>query len=158
MPDAPAAARTVLAFDVGRRRIGVAVGQTLTGTASPLTTCTCPGDAPDWPAIDELVRQWRPQALVVGLPLRESGEESQSTATARAFAGELEQRFALPVALHDERLSSAEARGLIREQRRSGARRRRSRKEDVDKLAAAVILQSWLNEHPILTQRREDAE
>lgn len=137
--------QTLLGFDVGRRRIGVAVGQALTESASPLTTLQGAADRPDWAAIAELVRQWQPDGFVVGLPLHADGTDSDSTRMARAFAQALAERFGLPVMLHDERLSSAEARARLREQRQAG--RRRTRKTDIDKTAAAIIVQSWLAEN-----------
>jgi putative Holliday junction resolvase len=135
----------VLGFDVGRRRIGVAIGQALTGSASPLTTLQGEADRPDWTAIAELVREWQPDGLVVGLPLHADGTDSDSTRMARAFAQALTERFDLTVMLHDERLSSAEARARLKEQRQAG--RRRTRKTDIDKTAAAIIVQSWLAEN-----------
>lgn len=134
--------QTVLGFDVGRRRIGVAIGQALTGNASPLITLQSAVDHPDWAAIAELVREWRPDGLIVGLPLHADGTDSDSTRMARAFAQTLKERFGLPVMLHDERFSSTEARARLKEQRQAG--RRRTRKTDIDKAAAAIIVQSWL--------------
>lgn len=142
MPSVP---QTVLGFDVGGRRIGVAVGQALTATASPLATIQSVGDQPDWSAIAKLVDQWRPNRMIVGLPLHGDGSENESTRMARAFAQALSERFGIPVALQDERLSSAEARSRLKEQRQAG--RRRTRKTDIDKTAAAIIVQSWLAEN-----------
>lgn len=135
--------QTVLGFDVGGRRIGVAIGQALTGTASPLVTLQSIGGQPDWSAIAELISQWRPNLAIVGLPLHADGSESDSSRMANAFAQNLQNRFNIPVLLHDERLSSAEARSQLKEQRQTG-RRRRTRKTDIDKMAAAIIVQSWL--------------
>lgn len=136
----------MLGFDVGSRRIGVAAGQTLTGSASPLTTLQRIGNQPDWYAIAELISQWQPNLVIVGLPLHADGTESESTRMARAFAQSLQKRFNLPVTLHDERLSSAEARTRLKEQRQAG-QRRRTKKTDIDKVAAAIIVQSWLTEN-----------
>lgn len=152
MPDTPEdrahaqPGHSVMAFDFGRRRIGVAVGQALTCSASPVATPRCHNGTPDWLALDRLIDEWRPDCLVVGLPLRHDDSDSPQTQAARTFAAELGERYARPVHLQDERLSSNEARAQIRAGRRSGALKRRGRKEDVDRLAAAVILRSWFEE------------
>ncbi len=139
------AAKTVLGFDYGRRRIGVAVGGTTTGRAEPLATIRCLEGVPDWQAIDLLVKDWDPQRLVVGLPYNTDGSESEMARAARKFASRMQDRYRIPFELVDERLSSVEAEDWLREQRRSGALGRRVRKEDVDQRAAAVILQGWLD-------------
>lgn len=150
MPDTPkpanpttAAARIVLAFDFGIRRIGVAVGNTLSGDAQPLVTLSC-RDGPDWAAIKRLLGEWRPAILVVGLPLQQDGSEQPMSARARAFMAELGGRFALPVHPSDERYSSTAAAERLRGLRASGARRRRLRKGDSDAVAAQIILETWL--------------
>ncbi|MGI9263655.1 MAG: Holliday junction resolvase RuvX [Gammaproteobacteria bacterium] len=134
-----------LGFDFGLRRIGVAVGGSATGRAEPLTTITCRLNQPDWEKLDQLMDEWKPALLVVGLPYNTDGSESEMTRAARKFAGRIQNRYRIPAELTDERLSSVEAEDKLREQRRSGARRRRVKKEDVDRGAAAVILQSWLD-------------
>jgi putative Holliday junction resolvase len=138
-----AGAEVILAFDYGTRRIGVAVGQTTTGTASPAGVIPVHG-APDWTAVDRCVREWAPARLLVGLPYNMDGTETVLTATCRAFAQELARRFGLPVDCVDERLSSAAATADLREARRSGARSRRVRREDIDAHAARLILETWL--------------
>lgn len=138
--------KTLLAFDVGGRRIGVATGQTLTCDASALTTVVSSANSPDWTAIAKLVEEWRPDLVIVGLPLRADGSDSDSTRMAREFAKTFQERFTIPVTLHDERLSSAEARDRLRTQRRDGRLSRKTRKGDIDRLAAAIILQSWFDE------------
>jgi putative Holliday junction resolvase len=135
----------VLGFDVGSRRIGVAVGQTVTGSASPVATFQSAGGLPDWSAIGDLIGRWQPDLLIVGMPLHADGTESDSSRMAGAFAQALRERFALQVVLQDERFSSAEARSQLKEQRQAG--RRRTRKTDIDKTAAAIIVQSWLAEN-----------
>ncbi|WP_455385925.1 Holliday junction resolvase RuvX [Acidihalobacter prosperus] len=134
---------TALCFDYGTRRTGVAVGQRLTGTARPLTTLDMPRGAPDWNAIDVLLREWRPSQLVVGRPTRMDGTPVPLTEAAEDFARELGERFQLPVAMIDERLSSRAAETLLREQRVEG-RRGRIDKADVDRYAAALLLEDWL--------------
>lgn len=126
---------TLLCFDYGEKRIGVAVGQTLTGTATALSTLGARGGAPDWAAVAALLDEWRPDALVVGLPLNMDGSEQRLTARARHFARRLAQRHPLPLYFADERLSTREARG------REGAAAPR---EGRDALAAEVILEGWM--------------
>lgn len=134
-----------LGLDYGLRRIGVAVGSRATGAARALTTLPCEDGTPDWDRLAALLEEWRPDRLVVGLPLNLDGTESEMTARARRFARRLEGRFQLPVEMIDERLSSAEALATLKEDRRTGRRRRPVAREDVDREAAAVILQAWLD-------------
>jgi putative Holliday junction resolvase len=136
----------VLAFDYGTRRIGVAVGQTLTGTASPAGFLASSDAGPDWQAVKQCLHEWAPSRLLVGLPYNMDGSDTVLTATCRAFGDELAQRFGLPVEFVDERLTSRAATDELREARRSGARTRRVRPEDIDALAARLILESWLRE------------
>jgi putative Holliday junction resolvase len=133
----------LLAFDYGTRRIGVAVGQTTTGTASAVGTVAV-GTRPDWGAVGRCVREWTPNRLLVGLPYNMDGSETVLTGVCRAFAGELARRFGLPVDFVDERLTSVAAQADLKEARRSGARTRRVRREDVDANAARLILETWL--------------
>jgi len=134
-----------LGFDFGVRRIGVAAGDTLTRRANPVGIVTLGAAGEDWPAIVGLIDEWRPRLLVVGIPYNEDGSESPMTERARAFARELGRRTGLEVALSDERYSSLEAEGRLRDARQSGARPRRVRKEDVDRTAACIILERWLD-------------
>jgi putative holliday junction resolvase len=136
-------AEVIIAFDYGVRRIGVAVGQTTTATASPAGVIQVHG-SPDWPAIERCVREWSPGRLLVGVPYNMDGTETVLTATCRAFANELARRFGLPVDCVDERLTSSAATADLREARRSGARTRRVRREDIDAHAARLILETWL--------------
>ncbi|MDZ7748063.1 MAG: Holliday junction resolvase RuvX [Halofilum sp. (in: g-proteobacteria)] len=137
---------TYLGFDFGQRRIGMAAGQDVTRSASPLETIRARGGEPDWDALDRALRDWRPVALVVGIPVHMDGTEQRETRQARAFARRLAMRYRLPVHEADERLSSREAEGLLADARRSGGRRR-TRKGDVDRMAASLILERWLAEH-----------
>lgn len=130
---------TYLAFDYGEKRIGTAVGDTVTGTARPLATLTTGLDG----AI-KLVGEWRPKALVVGLPLMEDGSEQRITHLTRAFARALEERTGLAVHFSDERYSSRAADDLLREARASGAMARRVKKGDRDGLAAKILLEQFL--------------
>jgi putative Holliday junction resolvase len=143
MPGAPERLEVILAFDYGLRRIGIAVGNSGTGTASPAGALPVHG-APDWPAIGHCIGNWMPGRLLVGLPYNMDGTDTALTAACRSFAAELRSRFNLPVDLVDERLTSAAATADLREVRRSGARIRRVKREDVDANAARLILESWL--------------
>jgi len=129
--------RTVLGFDYGTRRIGVAVGQEFTATANPLTTLTPVQNRPDWDAIERLIKEWKPDALVIGVPYHMDGTAHDMTKAAQRFGRQLAGRFELPVHEAEERLSSDEA------ERRTGARQRQ-RKGDIDQVAAQVILEGWL--------------
>lgn len=135
----------VLAFDYGTRRIGVAVGNRLSG-ARPLATVAHGGAAPPWQDIDRLVREWRPTALVVGLPLGLDGGEQATSRAARAFADTLRARFSLPVHLVDERHTSQEADRRFATRRAAGTARRKDA-ATLDAIAAQVILESWLAEN-----------
>lgn len=123
----------------------MAVANTLTRNAEPLATVACTDSGPDWDALGALVHEWKPGRLVVGVPYNADGSETDLGREAGRFARRLHGRFGLPADVLDERLSSAEAESRLRQARGSGARRRRVGKEDVDRLAAAVILQSWLD-------------
>ncbi|HLS82179.1 MAG TPA: Holliday junction resolvase RuvX [Steroidobacter sp.] len=141
---APAAPpELILAFDYGSRRIGVASGETLTRTARALTTLQRTTGVP-WDAIDALVREYQPLRLVVGLPLNMDGTPTALTDDCRAFAAQLKARYARPTVLVDERLSSREAEAALRQARALGLKRRRTAHADVDKVAARIVLERWL--------------
>ena len=132
---------TLLGFDFGKQRIGIAVGQDITATATALCTVSSRNGKPDWQAISALVDEWRPETLVVGLPLHADGSDSDMTAAARKFARQLEARYRLPVYTMDERLSSHAARQLQQADRKGV-------KTGIDAVAAMIILQNWLeSEH-----------
>jgi putative holliday junction resolvase len=145
-PDRRVKARIVLGFDFGLKRIGVAAGDTLTRTAAPLQTVAHHAE-PDWPAILARVKAVGPDLLVVGAPYNDDGSPGRIAGLADAFAAQLAERCRLEVARVDERYSSTAAHSLLREQRASGQRKRVVRKGDLDSAAAAVMLQSWLEEH-----------
>ncbi|MCW1873740.1 Holliday junction resolvase RuvX [Erwinia sp. INIA-01] len=130
---------TLLAFDFGTKSIGVAIGQQLTGTARPLTALKAQDGIPDWNKIEALLKEWQPDRVVVGLPLNMDGTEQPLTARARKFANRLHGRFGMQVDLHDERLSTVEARAELFE--RGGFRA--LNKGSVDSLSAVIILESW---------------
>ena len=136
--------QTVLAFDFGLKRIGLAAGDTLTATAAPRPAVAVHQNGPDWDAIAREVRMLTPRQLVVGAPYNADGSPGTLAPAARRFAAELERRFGLPVNMVDERWSSLEATEALKAQRSSGERRKRVRKEDIDSAAAAVILNRWL--------------
>jgi len=136
-------AHTVLAFDFGLKRIGIASGDTLTRQAAPRPASSVGRAGPDWERIAREVRALAPELLVVGAPYNAAGGEGELSAAVRAFAAELERRFTLPVALVDERFSSLEASEALKARRASGERRRRIGRADIDSAAAAVILGRW---------------
>jgi putative Holliday junction resolvase len=133
--------RCVIGFDFGLKRIGLATGQTITGTASPLVTLQAVNQQPDWKSIETQIRQWKPDALIVGIPYLPGGGESDITRATRNFSRKLEQRFNLPVFTIDESLSSYEA----EEQLRQDIKISKHNKHEIDKMAAAIIVQSWLD-------------
>ena len=133
---------TVLAFDFGTRRIGVAVGNTLTRAAHPLQTIDAANADAGSASIAALIDEWRPARLVVGLPVHADGTGHAMTARARAFAHDLERRFALPVALADERYTSELARQALATSGRGG----RADRDLRDRVAAQMILQAWFDD------------
>lgn len=130
----------LLGFDFGPRKIGIAVGQTITASASPLTTLRARNGRPDWDGIGTLISQWQPQRLVVGLPFDLDDSEAEAAPQARRFARQLEGRYRLPVALVDERLTSREARSRLGKAATS--------REVVDAMAAKLILETWFCAQP----------
>ena len=122
-----------LAFDFGTKRLGVAKGNRMLGTAQGLRTITLQGDA-RFEAIAALIREWQPDALVVGVPRHPDGNPHEMTQRALRFAGQLRGRYRLPVHEVDERYSTTEAQGF-------GA-------QDLDAASAAILLQQYFNDHP----------
>ena len=133
---------TILAFDFGLRRIGVAVGQSITGSASPLGVVANRETGVDQDAIAALIREWRPGLLVVGMPAHSDGSPSELQAPVEAFIEEL-ARYELPVETVDERYTSVEAERVLKEARAGGSRGRIS-KEDIDSAAAVFIAERYL--------------
>ena len=129
-----------MGFDYGLRRIGVAVGQMITGTASPLAPLRAQSGAPDWQAVQALLMEWQPSVVVVGEPLQMDGSDSEITRRARKFARRIHGRFGLKVVMADERLTSFEVKGWVRE--RCGPQNFGD--FAVDSLAAMVIVEQWL--------------
>lgn len=134
--------RTILAFDFGLRRIGVAIGQDVTGSASPLGVVANRDSGVDHEAIAALIQEWRPTSLVVGMPAHADGSPSEIQVPVRAFIGELE-RYGLPIDTVDERYTSVEAERVLKEARAAGTRGRIT-KEMIDSAAAVFIAERYL--------------
>ena len=133
---------SVLGFDYGKKRIGIATGQTITFTATPCKTINQIGGNPDWLAIKAEIQQWKPQALIVGMPYHTDGSENKMTAAARQFCYELEKRFKLPVIEVNEALSSRQAEEMLKE----NIKINKQNKHEIDRMAAAIIVQRWLDQ------------
>lgn len=129
----------LLAFDYGLKSIGVAVGQAVTGSATPLAALAARDGQPDWQQVQQVLAEWQPQQLVVGLPLNMDGSEQDISIRARKFANRLHGRFGLPVALQDERLTTAEAKALLFAE----GGYRNLQKAKIDSLSAVLILQDF---------------
>ena len=145
--------RTLLGFDFGTKRIGIAIAQEVTGTASPLTTIKAIKHKPDWESISKIIAEWQPDLLVVGLPLHMDGSEQPMTQAAKRFSNQLHGRYQIPIALMDERLSSNEAESILNEQSNPHSVFRGSLfrdsmfpdKAQIDMISAQLILQSWMS-------------
>jgi putative Holliday junction resolvase len=132
--------QTVIGFDYGERRIGIATGQTITSSATPLITLNTINQKPDWNGIEKIINEWKPEALIVGLPTYLDGSDSEMTKKAQRFSRQLEGRFHLPVHLINESLTSFEAEQHL-------TKKSQHNKQDIDKIAAAIIVQSWLEQN-----------
>ena len=150
---------SVLGFDYGKKRIGIATGQTITFSATPCKTINQIEGNPDWSAIETEIQQWKPQALIVGMPYHTDGSENKMTAAARQFCYELEKRFKLPVIEINEALSSQQAEEILKRPARMREVRKmqeqsfrknikinKQNKHEIDRMAAAIIVQRWLNQ------------
>jgi putative Holliday junction resolvase len=144
---APAAPITVIGFDYGARRIGAAVGNRISASARALEVIGNGSHGPDWQRVDALLREWRPDALLVGLPLTMDAGEQANSQGARAFAAALHERSGLSVTMVDERLSSREAAHRFAARRASGSAKRKHA-AGLDAVAAEVIVEQWLLEQP----------
>lgn len=129
-------------FDFGYKRIGVAVGQEITQTARPLSTLNAKDGVPDWSTVEKLIREWRPIALVVGVPTCIDDSEQYTTPAAKAFARKLRKQFNLPVHLVDERLTTVEARAQLFAE----GGYRKIKNTPIDSIAACIILEQWLQQ------------
>lgn len=135
--------KTLLSFDFGVKSIGVAVGQTITGTASPLAALKAQDGIPDWDLIESLYQEWRPDLCIVGMPLNMDGTEQPISARARKFASRLNGRFKKPIELWDERLTTVDARAELF----SLGGFKKLDKAKIDSVSACLILQSWFENH-----------
>ena len=133
----------VIGFDYGKKRTGIASGQTITNTATPLITLTQVEGNPDWEGIKYQIDEWQPDAMIVGVPYHIDGTASTMTKAAQHFGDCLKKRFKLPVYEVNEALSSYEAENTLKKK----SKITQHNKHEVDKIAAAVIVQSWLDQH-----------
>jgi putative Holliday junction resolvase len=131
-----------LAFDYGTKNIGVASGQSVTGTASELPALKARDGVPNWDELERLIKEWKPAKVLVGLPLNMDDSESELAGRARKFGNRLNGRFGVDIEMVDERLSTYEAKGEV--MARGGSRD--YGKNPVDSIAARLILESWLNQ------------
>ena len=134
---------TVLGFDVGARRIGVAVGSAFGSGPRAIAVVDVRDGSPDWPRIERLYKEWRPDGLVVGDPMTLDGGDQPIRKAARAFARELRKRMNVPVVMIDERNSSLEAAQRFADERAEGRKRKRDA-DALDAMAAAIIVERWL--------------
>jgi len=139
-----AAYQLLVAFDFGTKRIGVAIGQTITQTARPWGTLKAMNGEPSWPQVEKLIKTWQPDALVVGIPLNMDGTEQPLTQLARNFAKSLSVRLGLPVYGIDERLTTKDARDKLF----TAGGYKALQGGQVDSVAAQLILQTWLMQPP----------
>jgi putative Holliday junction resolvase len=135
--------KRLIAFDFGMKRIGVAIGQTITQTARPLETISAKDGCPHWESMTKLIKKWQPDALVVGIPLNMDGTEQPITQAAQQFANQLRKRFSLPVYETDERLTTKAAREHLFDQGGYKA----LQDGQVDRIAAQLILNAWFMEN-----------
>lgn len=134
---------TALGFDFGLKFIGIAVGQTLTATAHPLSQLHAKKGEPNWSELDALIKEWRPNILVIGIPLNMDGTEQPMTTYAKNFAENLNKRYQLPIQYIDERLSTVEAREYLFKEKGYRA----LQKKTIDAKAAQIILETWLQQY-----------
>lgn len=143
MTESEPANQIFIAFDFGMKRIGVAIGQTVTKTARPLTTLAAIAGVPDWKAIEKIFSKWQPNAVIVGIPFNMDGSEQNTTQLARLFARQLKEHFHLDVHEMDERLTTKTA----RERLFTLGGFKALQDGQVDQVAAQLILQNWFNEN-----------
>ncbi len=137
---------TVMGFDYGKTRIGVAIMNTLTGIPTPQSTINARDGAPDWTAISRCLNEWKPARLVVGMPRKLDGSDSAMQEPIERFIRQLAGRYNLPVDVVSEQLSSREAEQRLKQARQAG-RKRKIRKDEIDQVAATIILESWMQEY-----------
>lgn len=142
-----------LGFDFGNKKIGVAVGQLITRSASPLQTLRCINQVPDWQAISALIQEWQPTGLVVGISKQYDGSDNLITPRMLKFCRQLQGRYQLPVYQQDETLSTFEAKQLLFDDVKLNATKLWAVQ---DQLAAQLILQTWLNDYDESTQKTDE--
>ncbi|PAV01578.1 Holliday junction resolvase RuvX [Arsenophonus sp. ENCA] len=135
--------RTIIAFDFGTLSIGIAIGQEITATARPLTAIKAKDGKPNWLDIEKIIQEWQPEMAIVGLPLNMDGTEQPISNQARKFANRLHGLFGIQVKLHDERLTTIEARAQLFNQ----GGYRALNKSKIDSISAVIILESWFEQH-----------
>ena len=133
---------TVLAFDYGTKKIGVAVGQSITQTASPLAILSAQDGIPDWITIEKLIEEWQPGAFIIGMPFNMDGSENKMTLRAQKFLQRLSGRFNIPCYSIDERLSSREAKDIRKDMAEAHGKPYNDR-DPIDSIAAQLILENW---------------
>lgn len=131
--------KRLLAFDFGLKRIGIASGQLITKTATPVTTIQCPTKEPNWKEIDKIVQTWRPTDIIVGLPIDAYGEITEITKLTQAFSEKVKKRYQKPVHLIEETYSTREARWQL-----EGIKNKKINHLKVDSMAACIILETWM--------------
>lgn len=135
--------RQLVAFDFGLRQIGVATGNTISSVASELTTVNAKEGKPNWHDIEKILKEWKPDLCLVGLPLNMDGTESELSGRARKFARQIEGRFNQTTEMVDERLSSFEAKGMAKEEGHKGD----YKAAPIDALAARILVEQWLQQN-----------
>lgn len=131
--------RTVIGFDFGKKYIGVAVGQEITGSASPLGSIKANDGIPNWEQLTHYLKEWLPDIIVIGLPLNMDGSEQQLTLDAKKFGSSIAGRFGLPIEFQDERLTTADAKERLFAQ----GGYRNLKKDNIDAVSAALIIESF---------------
>ncbi|GGY82679.1 putative pre-16S rRNA nuclease [Cellvibrio zantedeschiae] len=137
--------KTLLAFDYGTKNIGIATGQTIISSATSLAPLKAKDGVPDWTQIEKIIKEWKPDLVLVGLPLNMDESESELSTRARKFANRLHGRFGVKIEMIDERLTSFEAKGEVMS--RGGSRDYKN--NPVDSIAARLILESWFERNTL---------
>ena len=136
----------VIAFDFGLKRTGVAVGNTITGSATPECTLTSKNNQPDWDSISTLFKEWQPTQVVVGMPTELDGSENPLNKKIQRFCNQIEGRYNIKVDQENEQFTSIEAARRLKQLRQSGSNKIIN-KEEVDKIAASIILENWIKKN-----------
>ena len=133
----------VIAFDFGLKRTGVAVGNTVIGSATPECTLTSKDESPDWDGISKLIEDWQPSQIVVGMPMELDGSENPLKKRIERFCNQIQGRYNITVDQENEQFTSLEAAQRLKQLRQSG-RKQKVSKDEVDKIAASIILENWM--------------